>query len=154
MWDIWYKQKNKKKHLTDVLRKKERIFYWEPRQIRQKLENENVTPLWIKWICCIWQSLEEKIVLMSELMSRSREIKVVHNFQQAAPMFMLKTTGHMSELILSIKLLNEPFWMNTPRELKVMNYTSVWIWRFQIDGGKKLPRLFWSSSPAEMFQIL
>lgn len=42
-------------------------------------------------------------------MSRSREIKVVHNFQQAAPMFMLKTTGHMSELILSIKLLNEPF---------------------------------------------
>lgn len=53
--------------------------------MRQKLENENVTPLWIKWICCIWQSLEEKIVLMSELMSRSREIKVVHNFQLAAP---------------------------------------------------------------------
>lgn len=139
MWDIWYK-KTKKKHLTDVLSKKEKrenFFYWEPRQIRQKLENENVTPLWIKWICCIWQSLEEKIVLMSELMSRSREIKVVHNFQLAAPMFMLKTTGHMSELILSIKLLNEPFWMNTPRELKVMNYTSVWIWRFQIDGGEK-----------------
>lgn len=52
----------------------------------KKFDNKNVMPQWVMWICSVWPSVESKIGLMSDLMSRSWEIKAVHNFQPASIM--------------------------------------------------------------------
>lgn len=66
----------------------------EPQTIYlKKLDYKNVMPPWAKWICFILQSVDWKIGLMSDLMSRSWEIKDVHNFQPAAPMIDVDDNG-------------------------------------------------------------
>lgn len=59
-------------------------------------------PQWIKQICFIWQSVEWNIDLMGDLMSRSWEIKAIHNFQPAATVIHFDDNGsHINANVFS-----------------------------------------------------